>query len=36
MTGSYIGIIGFAFLLATVGELIDDDLMEKINKLIGI
>jgi Colicin pore forming domain. len=36
MTGSYIGIIGFAFLLATVGALIDDDLMEKINKLIGI
>ncbi|OTQ57537.1 colicin-like pore-forming protein [Gilliamella sp. A7] len=36
MTGSYIGIIGSVFLLATVGALIDDDLMEKINKLIGI
>lgn len=36
MTGSYLGVIGFAFLIATAGALIDDDLMEKINKLIGL
>lgn len=36
LTGSALGVLGFALIMAIVGAFIDDSLIEKANKLIGV
>lgn len=36
MTGLPLGIIGFALMMAIIGALVDEKLMERINNQLGI